>query len=467
MDKALNEIKLIKNTSADELDDANKKKRGRPRKDSPCGISATNVPVTCKKKKGRKPKDVTKIRKKFMEKQEDEHIVLHLKLTKKDIRQFEKEQKKKGNLNVFSTNTQSFSFYTQTQFTETDNDYESKPGAILNVHSNTTDDFGDDTFPDPTTNVQINEVRDSIFIKASDVLSNTTLDDSMLIFGDARPDSISSTSSSSILNDLENEFNVIIDPDDTTTKYKILKKSYKNVTDKLKKLKSESTSLSSLPINTTEQCTSIDTSRPSTLDHSQGLSSYNIHNSTNDSLVCWHCTYSFDNIPAFIIDRKVNETLDVFGTFCCFNCAIAYNLSMNDYRMWDRHSIMISMCKKIFGDVTIIPSPSKECLQKYGGKLSIEVYRQDTFYSNKEYHLVLPPVNMVCAKIHEINIVSNNQNNNTNDKNSQIHKQKAIIKPNTVPLAADGTRKYDLCRTKPLPPKNTGQLDRFIKYVKK
>ena len=45
--------------------------------------------------------------------------------------------------------------------------------------------------------------------------------------------------------------------------------------------------------------------------------------------------------------------MDVFGCFCSYNCAAAYNLNMNDYNIWNRYSLLKKMYEPFFDDLDI------------------------------------------------------------------------------------------------------------------
>jgi len=129
-------------------------------------------------------------------------------------------------------------------------------------------------------------------------------------------------------------------------------------------------------------------------------------------IACWWCTYNFDTIPCFIPERYYDNKFYVFGCFCCFDCASAYNLSLADYKVMDRHSLIKKLYRQIKGTNEEIPiAPAKEVLAKFGGPLTIQEYRKTSRAINKDFKLVLPPmVNLVACieeKTKDKNIVKN------------------------------------------------------------
>ena len=66
----------------------------------------------------------------------------------------------------------------------------------------------------------------------------------------------------------------------------------------------------------------------------------------------------------------MNNTYFVKECFCSPNCAIAYNLDKGDYKTWERHSLIISLCHQLFGENIIVKSsPPRQCL-----KSLVEIY---------------------------------------------------------------------------------------------
>ena len=121
------------------------------------------------------------------------------------------------------------------------------------------------------------------------------------------------------------------------------------------------------------------------------------------SIACWWCTYNFDTIPCCIPDRYYCGKFYVFGCFCNFSCAIAYNLDMNDYRVPLRNALIKEMYTKMTGLTDNIPiAPKRELLKKFGGILSIEEFRNKLLLIKKEYKMNLPPTVPLILNIEEV-----------------------------------------------------------------
>jgi hypothetical protein len=109
---------------------------------------------------------------------------------------------------------------------------------------------------------------------------------------------------------------------------------------------------------------------------------------------CWHCTYNFSGPPFFIPDAYINGYFYVFGCFCSLNCAATYNLhTLNDSRTKTRHSLILMLFYKIFGDdKKFVYAPRKELLEDYGGIMTINKYRESFMTINKEHTMKIPPM---------------------------------------------------------------------------
>jgi hypothetical protein len=159
---------------------------------------------------------------------------------------------------------------------------------------------------------------------------------------------------------------------------------------------------------------------------------------------CWWCSYNFDCMPSVIPEKYSDDTYHVFGCFCSYNCASAYNLSLNDYKVWERYSLIKMLYFKIYNkDVEIVVAPQRECLKKFGGIMTIEEFRRSSLKNDKEYRVVMPPMKSIVPIIEE------------SSKNSMIFKG---IKAANNSLNNEG---LVLQRNKPLPNNSNMIFDKF------
>ena len=148
-------------------------------------------------------------------------------------------------------------------------------------------------------------------------------------------------------------------------------------------------------------------------------------------IVCWWDTCSFDNIPCFIPEKYYDNTFYVFGCFCSFNCALAYNLNISDhkYKVFDRHSLIQKFYSVMTGKNNIISiAPPREILKKYGGNTEIKDYRKLFNLINKKYKLKLPPIiNLIpCIEEKTKTKVHESINNTPSVKKFNIQKNNII-----------------------------------------
>jgi hypothetical protein len=135
------------------------------------------------------------------------------------------------------------------------------------------------------------------------------------------------------------------------------------------------------------------------------------------NICCWWCTYNFDCIPTYLPDKYHNSKFYVMGCFCSFNCACAYNLNMNDNKVNERYTLLKQLYYFInkdnirsYKDIDINPSPPREILDKFGGKLSIDEYRKNSKILGREYHILYPPfipLSMAVEELTNTNVIKN------------------------------------------------------------
>ncbi len=164
------------------------------------------------------------------------------------------------------------------------------------------------------------------------------------------------------------------------------------------------------------------------------------------NIACWWCSEHFSTMPCFIPEKYVDDKYYVFGCFCSFNCSAAYNVSMNDYKVWDRHSLIKKLYNTLFNTIDdVYPAPPREALTKFGGILNIEEFRKTTLKGDKEYRFIMPPMISIVPFIEE--------GHRSNGSDGTGGKKKGGGKP--VPKDDELVLK----RTKPLPNENNTLLE--------
>lgn len=125
------------------------------------------------------------------------------------------------------------------------------------------------------------------------------------------------------------------------------------------------------------------------------------------NIKCWWCTLSFESVPCFIPTKMVNGKYTVLGCFCSFNCAMAYNLYTLEQNQHDRLrkcALLNSLYYEIHGEPKeILPSPPKETMIMYGGKLTVEQYRNLVKDCNvSSYKIIYPPISGLSFQLEDI-----------------------------------------------------------------
>lgn len=104
---------------------------------------------------------------------------------------------------------------------------------------------------------------------------------------------------------------------------------------------------------------------------------------------CWWCTFTFDDLPCFIPEKYNSGKYFVFGCFCSYNCALAYILKDDEYKIANRVSLIKRMYSEIYEtENPLYPSPPRELLSKFGGPMTIDEYRSSNqTHELKEYKM--------------------------------------------------------------------------------
>jgi len=120
---------------------------------------------------------------------------------------------------------------------------------------------------------------------------------------------------------------------------------------------------------------------------------------------CWWCTYQFESTPCSIPYKYNGDEFLVYGCFCSFECAMAHIVDKVRDKKWEKIALLNMMYRVINGkDETIEPAPPKEILIDYGGKMTIEKYRQRSCTKMISYDIVIPPIVSLQPQIEERNI---------------------------------------------------------------
>ena len=121
------------------------------------------------------------------------------------------------------------------------------------------------------------------------------------------------------------------------------------------------------------------------------------------NVACWWCTHNFEGQPIFLPDSYTDNHYHVFGCFCSFECAAAYNIDTDDYKVWDRYSLLKKLHNTVYKNKILSIAPPRESLKKFGGPLSIEEFRKTSSKADKNVRFIMPPMVSMVPMIEETN----------------------------------------------------------------
>ncbi len=113
---------------------------------------------------------------------------------------------------------------------------------------------------------------------------------------------------------------------------------------------------------------------------------------------CFWCCHTFINRPVVLPLRDQGKYLQVFGNFCCPECATAYLFDMrqDSHTRWEQLAILYRIYSEACGG-KIHPAPSKNILKLFGGNLSIDEYRNLIRSYKVRVDVHLPPMVSLLA----------------------------------------------------------------------
>ena len=151
-----------------------------------------------------------------------------------------------------------------------------------------------------------------------------------------------------------------------------------------------------------------------------------LHNNkiSNKESCCFCCSCNFTTPPIYIPKAQINETYEVYGSFCIPECAVGFLFKehIDNTTRWERYAMFNRIYSSIFKyKKNIKPAPEPYyILDKFYGSLTIDEYRTlmrkdkllmvvdkplTQFYRNYMMiimSLILTPVvyNQIVVKIH-------------------------------------------------------------------
>lgn len=117
-------------------------------------------------------------------------------------------------------------------------------------------------------------------------------------------------------------------------------------------------------------------------------------------IACFWCAHTFDWTPCVIPEREVAGVYNVYGNFCCPECAFSYLLheTMDPHVRWER----IALLHRIYdrdGKGRMTPAPGRESLKLFGGPLTIESFRATIRTGKVRIDTHMPPMVSILGSI--------------------------------------------------------------------
>lgn len=117
-------------------------------------------------------------------------------------------------------------------------------------------------------------------------------------------------------------------------------------------------------------------------------------------IACFWCAHGFEGQPCVIPEREVQGVYNVYGNFCCPECALSYLLSetIDPHVRWER----IALLHRVYdreGRGRMSPAPGREVLKLFGGPLTIESYRLTIRQGKLRVDTHMPPMVSILGSI--------------------------------------------------------------------
>lgn len=133
---------------------------------------------------------------------------------------------------------------------------------------------------------------------------------------------------------------------------------------------------------------------------------HNLHINYTKKSACFWDTCDFDNPPIYIPKSFTNGVYEVYGCFCCGECAVAhlFRESIDSSIKFERYHMLNHLYGKPFNYTkNIKPAPDPHyMLDKYYGNLSIHDYRS-LLKSERLFLIVDKPLTKITPELHEDN----------------------------------------------------------------
>ena len=141
-----------------------------------------------------------------------------------------------------------------------------------------------------------------------------------------------------------------------------------------------------------------------------------VHILSNNKSKCWWCAHDYDTPTIELPEHYYNGTFYNNGNFCSYNCAMAYNIDINDENISKRNSLLNLQYIKTYNTyLPITPAPSWKILKDFGGSIDIEEFRNNFIINQVNYLYLKPPIISRISYVEKIPINEDVGINKTTD----------------------------------------------------
>lgn len=129
-----------------------------------------------------------------------------------------------------------------------------------------------------------------------------------------------------------------------------------------------------------------------------------IDKKTMTDVACFWCCHKFDHQCIGMPIKYKNDTFEVQGCFCSFECMCAYNFysGENSQQTWEIYNLINLMANILEYDKYIYPAPPRKCLKYFGGHMTISEFRKFK-NSKKIINMNKAPLVVMVDQMEEIN----------------------------------------------------------------
>lgn len=150
-------------------------------------------------------------------------------------------------------------------------------------------------------------------------------------------------------------------------------------------------------------------------------------------LWCSWCVHPFTTVPIGLPEMYCQKTKKFFTRecFCSFNCAHAFNLSLGDYKVWERYALLSRIKNQVYkngnlSNKSITYAPPRQVLKEFNGDKTIEEFRNNSISIPKEYVSLLPPSIPFFTVVEEIPKFFQQNKLNTNFNKLKLKRSKPL-----------------------------------------